>query len=125
QRAQKLQTASLHLHAFEHAIPSAHQRMLSEPVLWKAAMQARPSMSAAPALLLRACSERPRGSGAANERYERAAVHSITSSARASSLGGISMPNAFAVARLMTRSNLVPRSTGRSPGFSPLRIRPT
>src|SRR5262245_51994910 len=43
--------------------------------------------------------------------------HSITSSASASSLGGISTPNAFAVARLMTRSNLVPKSTGRSPGL--------
>src|SRR5262249_41941303 len=47
--------------------------------------------------------------------------HSITSSATASSVGGISTPNAFAVARLMTSSNLVPSSTGRSPGFSPLR----
>jgi hypothetical protein len=33
--------------------------------------------------------------------------YSITSSARASSDGGISRPSAFAVVRLMTRSNLV------------------
>ena len=59
------------------------------------------------------------------ERDELSPLHSITSSARASSVGGISTPNAFAVARLMTSSNLVPSSTGRSPGFSPLRIRPT
>ena len=51
QRAQKLQTASLHLHASERAIPSAPQRMLSEPALWKAAMQACPSISAADALM--------------------------------------------------------------------------
>jgi hypothetical protein len=92
-----------------------------------------------PARLLRACRERP-GDCAAEQRDEVAPVpdfhrldrtsfawrtHSITSSASASSVGGISTSNAFAVARLMTRSNLVPRSTGRSPGFSPLRIRPT
>src|SRR5215831_7808730 len=75
-------------------------------------------------LLLGARRERPRDCRAAEQRDELAALHSITSSASASRLGGISTPNAFAVARLMTRSNLVPRSTGRSPGFSPLRIRP-
>src|SRR5207302_10709565 len=41
--------------------------------------------------------------------------HSITSSARASSDGGISMPSALAVLRLMTSSILVGRSIGRSP----------
>ena len=54
-----------------------------------------------------------------------AAFYSITSSARASSIGGTSMPSAFAVLRLMTSSNLVGCSTGRSPGFSSLRMRPT
>src|SRR5262245_18697052 len=53
------------------------------------------------------------------------ADYSITSSASASRVGGISTPSAFAVARLMTSSNLVPSSTGSSPGFSPLSIRPT
>src|SRR5215475_14543279 len=48
--------------------------------------------------------------------------HSITSSARASSIGEISMPSAFAVIRLMTRSNLVGCSTGRSAGLAPRRI---
>jgi hypothetical protein len=43
--------------------------------------------------------------------------HSITSSARASSLGGISRPRVFAVFRLMTNSNAVACSTGRSPGL--------
>src|SRR5262245_41743411 len=51
--------------------------------------------------------------------------HSITSSARASNDGGTSMPSAFAVLRLMTNSNLVGCTTGRSPGFSPFRMRPT
>src|SRR5262245_13501630 len=51
QRAQKLQTASLHLRASERAISSTHQRMLSEPALRNAAMQACPSKSAAAALM--------------------------------------------------------------------------
>src|SRR5262245_41041708 len=51
--------------------------------------------------------------------------HSITSSARASSVGGTSMPSAFAVLRLMMRSNVVGCTTGRSPGFSPWTMRPT
>ena len=50
--------------------------------------------------------------------------HSITSSAIASTPGGIVRPSVLAVLRLMTSSNLVGRMTGRSAGFSPLRIRP-
>src|SRR5262249_43236636 len=72
--------------------------------------------------LLRACRERPRGSRAAEQRDELAAFRSITSSARASSVGGISRPSAFAVLRLITNSNLVGSWTGRSPGFSPFSI---
>jgi hypothetical protein len=49
--------------------------------------------------------------------------HSITSSARASSVGGMSMPSALAVLTLITSSNFVDRWIGRSPGFSPLRMR--
>src|SRR6185369_8549797 len=49
-------------------------------------------------------------------------THSITSSARSSSVGGTSRPSALAVVRLMTRSNLVGCSTGRSPGLAPRRI---
>ena len=48
--------------------------------------------------------------------------YSITSSAVASRVGGTVMPNAFAVLRLRTKSNLVGRSTGISPGFTPCRI---
>jgi hypothetical protein len=49
--------------------------------------------------------------------------HSMTSSARASNDGGTVMPSAFAVFRLITSSYLVGTCTGRSPGFSPLRMR--
>ncbi len=48
--------------------------------------------------------------------------HSITSSARPSSDRGIVRPRALAVLRLITSSNLVGCSTGRSPGLAPLRI---
>src|SRR6516162_4196965 len=48
--------------------------------------------------------------------------HSITSSARASSDGGIVRPSAVAVIRLMTRSNLIGCSTGKLAGFAPRRI---
>src|SRR5262249_15165492 len=73
--------------------------------------------------LLCARRERPCGR-AADKRYELAALHSITSSARASSLSGTSRLSALAVLRLSTSSNLVDCTTGRSPGFSPLRMRP-
>src|SRR5262245_5678306 len=48
--------------------------------------------------------------------------HSITSSARASTVGGISRPSAFAVLRLMISSNLVGCSIGRSAGLAPFKI---
>src|SRR6516162_10577388 len=75
-----------------------------------------------PLALLRASRERPRHRRAADQRYELAPPHSITSSARASSVGGTSRPSAFAVVRLTTRSNLVGCSTGMSPGLAPRRI---
>src|SRR2546422_10158965 len=50
-------------------------------------------------------------------------THSITSSARASSVGGTSMPSVLAVLRLMTSSNLIGAWTGSSLGFAPLRMR--
>ena len=57
--------------------------------------------------------------------HERSPVHYwITSSVRASTEGGIVSPSALAVLRLMTRSTFVDCCTGRSAGFSPLRIRP-
>src|SRR6266536_3072931 len=54
-------------------------------------------------------------------RYARIAYW-ITSSARCSKDCGIVRPSALAVLRLITSSNLVGCSTGRSPGFAPLRI---
>src|SRR5215471_17251469 len=50
-------------------------------------------------------------------------THSITSSARASSVGEISSPSARAVLRLITSSNLVDCRTRRSAGLAPLRMR--
>src|SRR5262249_30692537 len=56
--------------------------------------------------LLRARRERP-GGRAAEQRDELAAFHSITSSARASSVGGTVRPSALAVLRLITSSYFV------------------
>src|SRR5262249_38513336 len=58
------------------------------------------------ARVLRERIERPRRR-AAEQRDERAALHSITSSASESRLSEILMPSAFAVLRLITVSNLV------------------
>jgi hypothetical protein len=48
--------------------------------------------------------------------------HSITSSAVASSVDGTVRPSALAVLRLMTNSNLVGCSIGRSVGLVPCRF---
>ena len=48
--------------------------------------------------------------------------YSITSSARASSIGGTSKPSAFAVSRLITSSSFVGNSIGKSPAFDPFNI---
>src|SRR5262249_27702139 len=72
--------------------------------------------------LLCARRERPRHR-TAEQRDELAALHhSITWSVRASNVVGTSRPSALAVIRLMTRSNLVGCSTGRSAGFAPRKI---
>jgi hypothetical protein len=63
-----------------------------------------------------------RGRRAAEERDEVASLHSITSSARARSVGGTSKPSCLAVLRLMRNSNVVGPSTGSSPGLVPLNI---
>jgi hypothetical protein len=77
-----------------------------------------------PLSLLRACHERPRSRRAAEQRDELAALHSITSSARASSVGGTVRPSILAVSALMTSSNLLACTTGKSAGLAPLRMRP-
>src|SRR5262249_32663508 len=76
-----------------------------------------------PLALLRARHERPRRRRAAEQREELAALHSITSSARASNVGGTSRPSALAVLRLITSSNLTGAWIGNSVGRSPRRMR--
>src|SRR5215510_7527654 len=60
--------------------------------------------------------------GAGEQGEELPPPHSMTSSARAKTTGGMVMPSAFAVLRLMTSSNLVGNSTGKSPGLLPFKI---
>src|SRR5215467_9109097 len=74
--------------------------------------------------LLRARGERPHH-GRAPEGQEELPTphHSITSSAVASRVAGTSRPSALAVLRLITSWYLVGACTGRSDGFSPLRMR--
>jgi hypothetical protein len=75
---------------------------------------------------LRRCAyTKKHGERAAEKRDELAAFHSMTSSARLRSVGGTSRPSALAALRLMARSIFVGCCTGRSAGFSPLRMRST
>ena len=57
--------------------------------------------------------ERPRDRCTAEQRDELAPIHSITSSASASSLSGTVRPSALAVLRLILSANLVGCSTRR------------
>src|SRR5438132_13388816 len=75
-------------------------------------------------ILLPARRERPCSRRAAKQRDERAPVHSITSSARPSNVIGTVMSSALAVLTLMISSSFVSCCTGKSVGFSPLRMRP-
>ena len=78
-----------------------------------------------PHALLSARRQWPRHRRAAEKRDDVAApFHSITSSARPSSVRGTVSPSALAVLRLMISSTFVACCTGRSAGFSPLRTRP-
>jgi hypothetical protein len=58
--------------------------------------------------------ERPHGHSAAEQRDELARPHSITSSASASNLSGISRPSALAVLKLTTSSNFCRQHKRRS-----------
>ena len=62
------------------------------------------------------------GAGSAANMRRAPIVYWMTSSARPSSDGGIVRPRVFAVLRLMTNSNFVGCSTGRSAGLAPFRI---
>src|SRR5262249_6332773 len=72
-----------------------------------------------PPRLLCARRERP-SCRAAEHPNDCAAIHSITSSARASSLSGTVRPRILAVWWLMTSSSLVDCTTGRSSGLGAL-----
>src|SRR5262249_47039573 len=74
--------------------------------------------------LLSARRDRPRRRRAAEKRDEFAAIHSITSSESANNLSGTWRLSALAVLTLMINSIFVFCWTGRSAGFSPLRMRP-
>src|SRR5262249_47716245 len=75
--------------------------------------------------LLRTRRARPCDYRTAEQRYELAPPdHSITSSARCCKNQGTSRPSALAVLRLITSSNFEGCTTGKSAGFSPLRMRP-
>src|SRR5262249_19122351 len=74
-----------------------------------------------PLALLCARRDRPRRR-AAEQRDERAALHSITSSAVPIIVAGASIPSDLAVLRLTARKILVGNSTSRSPGAVPRRI---
>jgi hypothetical protein len=57
------------------------------------------------------------------EQSQQGSPYSITSSARASSVGGTVRPSALAVLRLIKSSMLVGNSTGRSPGLAPFQLK--
>jgi hypothetical protein len=59
---------------------------------------------------------------AAGEKEVLQVAHSMTSSARSSKDGGIVNPRAFAVFMLITISNVVGCSTGKSADLAPLKI---
>src|SRR5215831_8748314 len=84
--------------------PSERLKSLSERIdagfyFWIVLGECMQEHNAPHPLRLRPRRERPHGRCAAEQRYELPAVHSITSSARASSVGGTSRPSAFAVPR--------------------------
>ena len=83
-----------------------------------------PCNHSTPSFLLRDSSERY----CLTQRFSRSCidlllvVHLITLSALARTFGGIVRPICLAVLRLITNSNFVGASTGKSPGLAPLRI---
>jgi hypothetical protein len=70
-------------------------------------------------------SPRPRARFSLALRFPVGSSHSTSLSASTRREFGIVRPSTFAVLRLMTRSNFVARSIGRSPGAAPFRIIPT
>src|SRR5262249_21823493 len=111
--------------AFDEAVlsQSVHESFSSQ-LCWDARVIPQKADAIDFSCLLRARNEGPRRR-AAQQRDDLAPIHSMTSSARPSMEIGKVMPSALAVFRLRTSSTFVDCSTGRSPGFSPLRMRPT
>jgi hypothetical protein len=91
-------------------------------VVWERRHRADHGYAPNPTGLLRPRRRRPPKRRAAEERDELPALHSITSSARASRVGGTSKPSALAVLRLISNSSFVDCSIGNSPGLAPLKI---
>src|SRR5262249_25622047 len=85
----------------EFAQPALECNYVSDGIFWRPAAEKSDHRHR---WLLRARSERPCRCRAAEQRDERAAFHSITSSARADKGSGTVMPSALAVLRLMTNS---------------------
>src|SRR5215472_18760203 len=105
--------------SFWSASRNAAMKVLSFPVaLGKPHQHAD---AAHPISLLRSRCDWPRNNSA-EKCDELAPPHSITSSAVAIIDDGTVRPRSFAVLRLITSSNLVGCSMGKSPGFAPLRI---
>jgi hypothetical protein len=67
----------------------------------------------------------PGRANSGREQMQQKTLYSITSSARPSTIAGTSRPSALAVLRLSANTYLVGACTGRSAGFSPLRMRST
>jgi len=86
--------------------PAADSRTAANQMNWLPAWRHRPTI--------------PRPTTIGMNRFR---TYSITSFARASRFGGMVMPSAFAVLRLIANSYLVGACTGRFAGFSPLRMR--
>jgi hypothetical protein len=102
--------------------PALRQRLMDMARDWMRASMEEQDASAS--VLLRARPERP-CRRRAEQRDELAALHSITSSARASTEEGMSRPSVLAVRILTTSSYLIGVCTGRLAGASPLRMRAT
>jgi hypothetical protein len=96
-------------------------RPASDALGMSASLRSRPTWGAAVA---RAAASGHAARRAAERSKKLKPLHSITSSVRASSTGGISRPSALAALRLITNSILVGCSTGKSAGLAPLRILP-
>src|SRR5262249_37269079 len=117
----------------QHPLPTLHEWCCHHPckACFRLAGSPLPGDSRTPWIAtkgFRASSSSP-GLGLAQGKFHFeppfASHHSITSSARASRVGGTSSPSVLAVFKLITRSYLVGCWKGRSPAFSPRRIRST